>query len=437
MIAMYITNKIENFVVKLNRAFPSFFSKVHDEIISMKKLDYQGLEKASLFKTEADWKTVTITVKIENEEFNKLKDKLKKKGNILFVSNFHKVANSSYVSENGITDIFLKTSNGFRKGSSFSELFISITKLNYGLTFLHFTYSIEKEKNKLINNVDVSKEKGKFKFKINEYKRLIIDYIDNKRCAHQIIRNNIDNIIDESIDLTKMKCKEFGVKLNKGKTITSVEISLEPKNFINDENYDIERNTYLTKEELFTNEHGIEIIENIYDLPPFIVSDKIQEMYVKLEQDLVKLTTNDYIEIGAICQIHNEEFQKVRESLNQLLLKNVKIEDLYNDLLLGKEKLNRLIENNRAIKEKITTLQECNLKSNLLKYLNRVDDESSKIYQVLEIRMETSNNLFQLSNINYTKKISALVFVMTVIQVVIAFYDEIEVIVKRTLEWLI
>lgn len=222
MIAMYITNKIENFVVKLNRAFPSFFSKVHDEIISMKKLDYQGLEKASLFKTEADWKTVTITVKIENEEFNKLKDKLKKKGNILFVSNFHKVANSSYVSENGITDIFLKTSNGFRKGSSFSELFISITKLNYGLTFLHFTYSIEKEKNKLINNVDVSKEKGKFKFKINEYKRLIIDYIDNKRCAHQIIRNNIDNIIDESIDLTKMKCKEFGVKLNKGKTINFI-----------------------------------------------------------------------------------------------------------------------------------------------------------------------------------------------------------------------
>ena len=434
-IRLMIQKIFTGLIIKTVNRFPNVFHELYDELIWNESQEVDGLKHASLFEGESKWKKITVTMQIENDELVCISKSLGKSFTDKYNLNFE----SSYVKESCETKLIVVQDLKNSKSRYFDKVKISTTKLNYGLVFIHFEFYLKNEVNRLINNIDVSQMKGVQNFQIRRFKRdfcCYVDFLSNEAMAHRKIRENIFNVIDECKQSFIRICKSTGVSNKNRKIVTTTEFFFDSISNIQKKENISKKNTFLLKEQHYIKRKGNLLLQNTYELPAFAISKNIDDCFLKLEDDE---NSENYQEIVAICQIYRDEFIKKRSKINELLHKNVKIDEIYDDLLLGSEKLVKLIEINETIKNKVELLSHSRMKNNLLKFLNEIKGETLHLQSVVDKRIKTSNSLFQLSNIKSTKKLSWLVIIMTALQLVIAllnYSESFNELYKKTMLWI-
>ncbi|WP_148242361.1 hypothetical protein [Enterobacter asburiae] len=445
-IALNVANKVP-FI------FPKVFSinakDYHSEsdYIREKKNEKPNIYYVSLFETPFKWNAISFSMLMDSDELTKLKKWQEKRSRFNSTKTNVNIQPKSFDQENGWINIGLVQINKrgmlddlhpiFLENDCFDGVYITLTKYSAGLSFVTFYIALKESLTQSISNVPVSKLEYYVKLThLNVYSRkcssvIMKDYFHH---SEDILFGNINNIQKDALNLLKKLMKEIKIKKSSHELCCFYDMVIEQ----NTPYFDgcarnlRKHNVILSRRRKFVNAelskdkfksfigksaHKIKDVDWIYLR---VKPREIRPANRKREQRYIS-NSGTHLSLAPFL-LMNEKVNKISGYLNNLKLhnKNQSLEVMHKHLYTISYEL-KLISawllsarknmSSHVPKEYSETVDRI-IKINI----NRVGELNGIVNGVYSL----SENRIQIKNIMYNKRYSSLVFLLVIVQIILA-----------------
>lgn len=415
----------------------------NSDYITNKKQEENHIKLASLFESPFYWRGISFSVFLSNEELLYLKRWQNRRSIIMSRSNGNYIVSDSFDQDNGwvnvglirinqdtiMDDLFsVYTSNDF-----FSGIYITLTKYSTGLSFLTFYIYCNRQLTDLVSNVSVPKMNYFVEFEsFNVFSRKChsISLLDNWHHADSIIKRNIVNVNSSAKELIKYLFNEIGIKKKESDMYCILDMYADQVSPYFDDNAFLEGDQHdhhilFSKQKKFINSILSDNSADVFIDNRYLNVAGVDYIYMKVSRSAtnteVVSDSNEYLSIVPVL-LMSKKIDLLSGYLNSAKLHNRKqpVEKIYESLYDISYQLHMILawfkSSRRFFLFNIPAAYRKNI-SNMISYqMSRVEnlkEVSGGIYSL-------SDNRIQIRNIRYNKRYSIMVFVLVIIQVILA-----------------
>lgn len=442
-----------NFANKVPFIFPKVFSMTakdyHSEsdYVREKRDEKPNIYYVSLFETPFKWNAISFSMLMDSDELTKLKRWQEKRSRFNSTKTGVNIQSKSFDQESGWINIGLVQINKkgvlddlypmFVENDCFDGVYITLTKYSAGLSFVTFYIALKEALTKSISNVSVSK--------LEYYVQLTHLNVYSKKCSSIIMKDywhhsedilfaNINNIQKDAYNLLKKLMKDIKIKKSSHELCCFYDMVIEQ----NTPYFDgcarnlRKHNVLLSRHRKFANTmfstdkfksfigksaHKIKDVDWIY------LRVKPREIQLDNRKREKRYLSNSGTHLSlAPFLLMSKKVNKISGYLNNLKLhnKNQSLEVMHKHLYTISYELKLIsawllsAKNNMSyhVPSEYSETVDRIIKINI----DRVDELNGIVSGVYSL----SENRIQIKNIMYNKRYSLLVFLLVIVQIVLA-----------------
>ncbi|MGI8489950.1 hypothetical protein QWJ20_15640 [Pectobacterium sp. S5] len=413
------------------------------DYITNKKQEDNHIKLASLFESPFYWQGISFSVFLSSEELLYLRRWQNKHSVFMSSSNGSHIVSKSFDQDNGWANVgFIRINQDtimddlfsvYTPNDFFSSINITLTKYSTGLSFLTFYISCNSQVTDLVSSISVPKMNYFVEFEsFNVFSRKChsISMMDYWHHADSIIRRNIINVKSSANELIKHLFNEIGIKKKESDMYCVLDMYADQVSpYFDDsvfsENHQDEHHVLFPKRNKFINSQLSDNSEDVFIENRYLNVSGVDYIYMKVAQRVnnagVISNLNGYLSIIPVL-LMSKKIDLISGYLNSAKLHNRKqsVEKVYESLYDISYQLHMILAWFKSSRRFFLFNMPESFRKNIS---NIISYQMSRVENLKEVSGEIytlSNNRIQVSNIKYNKRYSAMVFVLVIIQIILA-----------------
>lgn len=442
------TQIVLDIAYKIPFAFPKavghYAKEYHSnsEYIVSKKQETNEIKKVSLFDSPFYWRGLSFSVFLSGEELWNLRRWQDKRSVIMSESNGEHIISESFDRDNGwvnvglirvnqetiLDDLFsVHTSNDY-----FSGVYITLTKYSTGLSFLTFYIGCTQQITDMVSNVNVPEMNFFVEFDtFNVYSRKC-QSISLKDCMHHadsIIKNNMKKVKSSAKELIQYLFNEIGIRKDENEVYCVFDMYADQTSPYFDGGVSSDgHHIVFPKSQRLINTMLSDSLDDVFIKNRYVNVSGLDYIYMKVGANISHIEIGKYMSNSGThlsivpVLLMSKRIDLISGYLNSAKLHDRKqsIEKIHENLYDVSYQLHLMLAWFKTSRDYIVMSAPLNFRRNVNVAISEQISRIEGLREVSEGIYSLSDNRIQIRNIKYNKRYSGMVFVLVIIQIVLA-----------------